>query len=205
MNTLMKVVSAFEHYESLIDEGNDPAQDPPVGQAYMSQWDGPLFFDALDVVDKRVLEVGIGTGRVAKSVLTRGCQFLTGIDISPKTLSRAQLNFTDFPNTEFILADICDFVRPNAFNVAYSVLTFLHIEDKEQALRNIHVSLIHNGTFLLSVSRDEEWFEFSDRKVKLYPVEVDEYIKLFNRTGFQVEWIKETESQYATLIKGTKK
>jgi len=201
----MKMVSAFEHYESLIDEGNDPAQDPPIGQAYMSQWDGPLFFDGLNGNDKRVLEIGIGTGRVAKSVLGLGCRFLTGIDTSPKTLARADLNLRDFSNKELVLADICEFVRPNTFDAAYSVLTFLHIEDKEQALKNIYTSLLPNGTFLLSVSKDEEWFDFNDRRVKLYPADVDEYIRLFDKTGFHIEWVKETKSQTATLIQAIKK
>lgn len=201
----MKMVSAFEHYESLIDEGNDPAQDPPVGQAYMSQWDGPIFFDGLNGNDKRILEIGIGTGRVAKSVLGLGCCFLTGIDISPKTLARADLNLRNFSNKELVIADICGFVRPNTFDAAYSVLTFLHIEDKEQAIKNIYTSLSPNGTFLLSVSKDEEWFDFNDRRIKLYPADVDEYIRLFNKTGFHIEWVKETKSQTANLIQATKK
>ncbi|WP_339315693.1 methyltransferase domain-containing protein [Paenibacillus sp. FSL R10-2734] len=201
----MKMVSALEHYESLIDEGNDPAQDPPIGQAYMSQWDGPIFFDGLNGNDKRILEIGIGTGRVAKSVLGLGCWFLTGIDTSPKTLARADLNLRNFSNKELVLADICEFVRPNTFDAAYSVLTFLHIEDKEQALNNIYTSLLPNGTFLLSVSKDEEWFYFNDRRIKLYPADVDEYIRLFNKTGFHIEWVKETKSRTATLIHAIKK
>lgn len=203
--TLMKIVSAFEHYESLMDEGNDPAQDPPIGQAYMSQWDGPLFFDGLKGNDKRILEIGIGTGRVAKSVLSLGCRFLTGIDISPKTLVRAGVNLRNFSNKELLLADICEFVHPNTFDAAYSVLTFLHVEDKEQALRNIYASLLPNGTFMLSVSKDEEWFDFNDRRVMLNPTDVDEYVRLFNKTGFHIEWVKETESRTATLIHAIKK
>lgn len=68
----MKIVSAYEHYELLIDEGHDPMLDPPPLQAYMSRWDGPLFFEAADVENKNVLDVGIGTGRVAASILESG-------------------------------------------------------------------------------------------------------------------------------------
>ena len=56
------------------------------------------------------------------------------------------------------------------------MLTFLHIEDKEKALRNIHLSLKDQGAFILSVIRDEEWLVYGSRKIQLYPLKVDEYI-----------------------------
>ncbi|MCG7406553.1 class I SAM-dependent methyltransferase [Paenibacillus sp. ACRRX] len=126
----MKLVSTLEHYELLIDEGNDPVQDPPQLQAYMERWDGTSFFN--------------------------------------------------------------------------SVLTFLHIEDKEKALSNIYLLLKNNGSFVLSVSKDNEWFECGDRKIKLYPIGLEEYIRLFKSVGFQIESIQETESKFATIIKGKK-
>ncbi|MDK8179586.1 hypothetical protein [Paenibacillus sp. UMB4589-SE434] len=43
----MKLVSTLEHYELLIDEGNDPVQDPPQLQAYMERWDGTSFFNSV--------------------------------------------------------------------------------------------------------------------------------------------------------------
>lgn len=103
-----------------------------------------------------------------------------------------------------IQADIHEFQRPNAFDVAYSVLTFLHIEDKEKALRNIHLSLKDQGAFVLSVSRDEEWLEYGSRKLRLYPLHADEYIRLFRNIGFHIESVTETEGRFATIIKGIK-
>lgn len=78
------------HYDLLIDEGNDPYRDPPVLQAYMDNWDGQPFLDALELTrDKSVLEIGIGTGRLAARAAPR-CARLTGIDLSPKTIARAR-------------------------------------------------------------------------------------------------------------------
>ncbi|MGG3507707.1 class I SAM-dependent methyltransferase [Paenibacillus lautus] len=200
----MKIVSTLEHYELLIDEGNDPVQDPPQLQAYMNRWDGPSFFNELNPKKCMVLDIGIGTGRIAKTVLHAECQFLVGIDISPKTLERARTNLRTYPNLELVNTDINNFIRPNTFDLAYSVLTFLHIEDKEKALSNIYISLKNNGSFVLSVSKDNEWFECDDRMIKLYPIGLDEYIRLFKSIGFQIESIQETESKYATIIKGKK-
>lgn len=200
----MKIVSACEHYELLIDEGHDPMLDPPPLQAYMSRWDGHVFFEAADVENKSVLDVGIGTGRVAASILESGCRCLTGVDFSPKSLARAKLHLQSYPNVELIQADIHEFTRPNTFDIAYSVLTFLHMEDKEKALRNIHLSLKDQGAFVLSVSRDEEWLVYGSRKIQLYPLKVDEYICLFHSIGFHIESVKETESSFATIMKGIK-
>lgn len=200
----MKIVSTLEHYELLIDEGNDPLQDPPLLQDHMNKWDGPIFFDALKAENKIVLEVGVGTGRIAKSVLHAECQSLVGIDISAKTLDRARSNLSTFSNIDLELADINEFVRPNTFDLAYSVLTFLHIEDKETALSNIYKSLKNNGLFVLSVSKDDEWFDYGDRRIKLYPMELDEYVHLFQSVGFQIQSIQETEGKYATIMIGKK-
>ena len=62
-------MDVINHYDLLIDEGNDPFRDPPVLQEYMSRWDGERFIEALELTgNKRVLEVGIGTGRLAGKV-----------------------------------------------------------------------------------------------------------------------------------------
>ena len=64
---------AYTHYEFLIDEGNDPVHDDDRLKQYMSNWDGPLFFESPDAnKEKSVLEICVGTGRIAKQVLERG-------------------------------------------------------------------------------------------------------------------------------------
>ena len=44
-----KFVSAQEHYDLLIEEGNDPVLDPPALAAYMDGWDGEILLDALEL------------------------------------------------------------------------------------------------------------------------------------------------------------
>ena len=58
-----------EHYDLLIDEGNDPVLDPPELKEYMNGWDGDLFIDLMELAkNKTVLEIGCGTGRIAVKV-----------------------------------------------------------------------------------------------------------------------------------------
>jgi hypothetical protein len=37
------------HYDSLIDENNDPARDPKPLQEYMNKWDGQAFIDEMQL------------------------------------------------------------------------------------------------------------------------------------------------------------
>ena len=74
------------HYDLLIEENNDPFHDAPVLQKYMESWDGQVFLDLMELDEsKTVLEIGVGTGRLAVKTAGR-CRHLTGIDISPKTI-----------------------------------------------------------------------------------------------------------------------
>ncbi|WP_461368596.1 class I SAM-dependent methyltransferase, partial [Candidatus Darwinibacter acetoxidans] len=45
-----------------------------------------------------MLEIGVGTGRLARRVLDMGCRTFTGLDTSAKTLERARENLAAYPN-----------------------------------------------------------------------------------------------------------
>ena len=93
------------HYDMLIDEGNDPVYDPEPLKEYMNKWDGEHFIEEMKLTkDKTVLEIGIGTGRLALKVAPE-CKTLFGIDISPKTINRAKDNLKDFKNVTLICDD----------------------------------------------------------------------------------------------------
>ena len=63
----MKAV--IEHYNKLIDENNDPARDGEALRAYMDKWDGDRFIESMRLdTNKTVLEIGVGTGRLAMKV-----------------------------------------------------------------------------------------------------------------------------------------
>lgn len=182
------IVDALTHYERLIEEGHDVFYDGKILQEYMARWDGEPFFNALgDLKGKNVLEIGVGTGRIARQILDRGCGHFTGIDISPKTIELAKKNLSSYQNIELIAADCNSFMRERTFDVAYSVLTFMHIEKKKQTLTNVIGSLKIGGCVVLSIDNCGEWFDYGIRKMKLYPASSEDYMNWLQELGCHVK------------------
>ena len=177
-----------KHYDHLIAIGNDWSFDPPYVQGYMERMDGPRFDAALgDLRGRQVLDVGVGTGRIARRVLSAGCGRLTGIDLSSGALALCRNNLSAFANVELTQADICSFVRPDAFDIAYSVLTLLHVEDKALAISNIVASVRTGGRIVLSASCDcGSELDFGEHTVAMYPEDADEYRRLLAAAGATV-------------------
>jgi ubiquinone/menaquinone biosynthesis C-methylase UbiE len=213
------IITAREHYDRLAERGHG-RNDPPFMQSYMARWDGPQFYDMLgDLTGKDVLEVGVGGGRVARQVLKRGCRHLTGLDISPKILSIAAAEMGECSNLELVLADICDFRRDSSFDVAFSVLTLMHVEDKRKALGNIVACIRPGGNIVLSIDQESDCLDFGEWAVRLSPWQPEQYAEALLQIGCRVaplvplidRWIgpkgRKSDTygaQVATLIKATK-
>lgn len=189
------IAGTAEHYDLLIDEIDDPAHpqtdpfyDKGLLRAWMEQADGPAFWQALgDVRGQAVLEIGVGTGRVARKVLEQGCAKLTGIDISSKTLERARRNLAAYPDVELLLCDAEEFIREEAFDAACCVWAFFHIANQRRALENIIASLKPGGRVVLSLETGDEWLDYGPRRIRQYPVRPDEVVHYLAALGCRVD------------------
>lgn len=163
-------MNTIEHYDNLIDENNDPVRDPEILKQHMDKWDGKQFIDALELSkDKDVLEIGIGTGRIAVKTALK-CAKLYGIDVSPKTIDRAKENLSFTDNVEFVLGDYLEYDFSTKFDVIYSSLTLLHIENKQAFFDKVYADLKTNGKFVLSIDdNQDEYIDMNEYKVKVYP------------------------------------
>lgn len=160
----------IEHYDQLIEENNDPARDPKPLRDYMDKWDGQVFIESMRLDQtKTVLEIGIGTGRLAMRVAP-ACKRLYGIDISEKTIQRAAENLSSHRNATLICGDFTTFELKERFDVIYSSLTFMHIEDKAFAIQKIASLLEKGGLFVLSIDKNQSTtIDMGVRKIKIYP------------------------------------
>lgn len=190
------------HYDMLIDENNDPFRDPPGLQKYMDLWDGKPFLDSLELdKTKDVLEIGIGTGRLAAKTAPC-CKTLTGIDISSKTIERAKENLAEYANVRLICDDFTEHTFSDKFDVIYSSLTMMHFEDKRQVISKVDSLLKNGGIFCLSIDKSKnQYIDMGNRKIRIYPDTPDKIISFIKTTSMKLANIYETEHAHIIVCR----
>ena len=185
------------HYDLLIEENNDPVRDPVVLQEYMDLWDGRLFLEMLELnPSKSVLEIGVGTGRLAVRTAPC-CRHLTGIDMSAKTIERAQENLREYPNMSLICNDFLTHSFSETFDVIYSSLTMMHFSDKALVIGKMSSLLNDGGLLCLSIDKNQsEWIDMGSRRVRIYPDTPEKTVTFAEQAGLKVKRIIETENAY---------
>lgn len=193
-----KIVSAREHYDRLIAAGNDPTLDPPVMAEHMNRWDGEALFEQLCLTPGcRVLEIGVGTGRLALRALERGCMSFTGMDISRPTLARAAQYLSGFEQVTLLLGEFPKAAPAGPFDRIYSSLTFLHIADKQAACIRVASLLAPGGRCVISLDKDRTpLIDMTDWSVVTYPDSPETICHLLSDAGLTVHPVRELEAAY---------
>ena len=191
------------HYDLLIDEGNDPVLDPPALAAYMDGWDGGPFIDALCLDGTQdVLEIGVGTGRLALRVADL-CRTFTGVDISEKTIVRAAEHLAAYPQVQLICADFLAWETPARFDVIYASLTFQHFADKRAAAQKVAQLLRPGGRAVISLNKDASGvIDYGTRVIPVFPDDPAVLAALMEDAGMAVQSIRETA--FAHIITAVK-
>ncbi len=200
------IMNTIEHYDKLIDENNDPVRDPDILKEHMNKWDGKPFIDALELSkDKIVLEIGIGTGRIAVKTAPH-CAKLYGIDVSSKTINRAKENLSFNDNVEYILADYLKYDFDTKFDIIYSSLTLLHIENKQEFFNKAFCDLKPNGRLVLSIDDDNQndYLDMGEYKVRVYPDNPKDTKEGLLGAGFVIKEIIETEYAHIFVCESSK-
>ncbi|SHJ77561.1 Methyltransferase domain-containing protein [Anaerocolumna jejuensis DSM 15929] len=187
----------IDHYDKLIEENNDPFYDPKPLREYMDKWDGIDFIKEMQLAaDKKVLEIGIGTGRIANRVAPL-CKALVGIDMSPKTIEKATENLIRYNNIILYCADFMKYDFDCLFDVIYSSLTFMHIKEKQMAISKVAKLMKSNARLVLSIDKNQsEYIQMDNRKIKIYPDNRDEICSYIERADLQLKKQYETEFAY---------
>lgn len=188
-----------KHYDILIDENNDPVHDPQPLKDYMDKWDGQLFIDKMNLDStKNVLEIGVGTGRLAIRVASYVKSF-TGIDVSYKTIERAKENLKSYDNVSLICDNFLSAEFNSKFDVIYSSLTFMHIENKQTAIDKVASLLCVNGLFLLSIDKNQQkYIDIGVNKIEVFPdnpQDMAEHLKKANLT-----LVEQFETEFAHVF-----
>ncbi|MBQ9860396.1 MAG: class I SAM-dependent methyltransferase [Clostridia bacterium] len=199
----MREFTCIEHYDALITENNDPILDAEPLRRYMDKWDGQPFLDMLRLNrNDTVLEIGVGTGRLALRIAPY-CSQYTGIDLSCKTIERGRENLSALKNAKLICGDFLFHTFKETFDVIYSSLTFMHIEHKAAAIEKIFRLLNTNGRFILSIDKSQDTLlKYAERCVKIFPDTKENIMDVLLKTGFVIE--KQSETEFAHLFAAKK-
>lgn len=194
-----KTNDVVRHYDLLIEENNDPVHDPKPLRDYMDKWDGQTFIDSMELNEcKSVLEIGVGTGRLAVRAAPLCSQFC-GIDISPKTIDRAKENLAEYRNVKLICGDFLSYKFDSKFDVIYSSLTFMHIKEKQKAVNKIAELLNNAGIFVLSIDKNKsEFIDTGTRKIKIYPDIKEKMAEYIKAAGLTI--LNQYDTEFATIF-----
>lgn len=203
-NAYMNQSEVARHYDCLAQLGDDPVHDPEVLRRYMDKWDGERFIESMGLgSDKKVLEIGVGSGRLAVRVAPH-CRSLTGIDLSQRTIALAEENLSGFCNVRLICGDFCTYDFDGRYDVVYSSLTFMHIRDKRAAVGRAAALLTAGGRFVLSL--DKSWDRIIDTgasKIRVYPDDPEEISSYMAAAGLVM--IERYEMEFAHILVAGKK
>ena len=193
----------IDHYDKLIDENNDPTRDSKPLRDYMDKWDGDKFIESMSLdKTKSVLEIGVGTGRIAIKVAPL-CRKFIGIDISPKTILRAKENLCSNHNVELICDDFLSFSFSDTFDVIYSSLTFMHIEDKARAIEKIASLLSKDGILVISIDKNQsDFIDMGTRKIRIYPDNPNDMAEFVSKAKLNL--VDKFETEHAYIVVGKK-
>ena len=191
--------NTIKHYDLLIDEGFNFATDSPILREYMDKWDGEDFIKQLNLSNNiDILEIGVGTGRLADKTINK-CNSFVGIDISPKTIEKAKQNFINSQKIKLICGDFIQYNFDKVFDLIYSSLTFMHIEDKEKAIFKVRSLLNDKGRFVISLDKNQDnILDYGTRKIRIFPDNPNEIINLIEKSGMIFE--EKFETEFAIII-----
>lgn len=195
-----KFVSISEDYDMLMDENNDPVYDPKPLKEYMDKSDGQYFIDCLNLTPmKDVLEIGVGTGRLAIRVAGKSGTFC-GIDISEKTVNRARKNLNEFNNVTIIWGDFLEYSFNGLYDVIYASQVFWHIRDKQNAISKIAKLLKKNGIFVLSIDKiQSEVTDYISRKIRMFPDDKETILRFLENSNLSIMHIEDIENAYVIV------
>ena len=157
---------------------------------------------------KKVLDVGCGAGQITDYLTQKGLEPV-GIDFSEELLKIA---IKDFPNSKFILADICEYEQKEQVDGIITKDALFHLSDENliSVLQKFKKILKQNGNLCIimdmpKAAGEQIFVEELDDKYQIYYnyLTPEKLRNMLEKTGFNIDNIQlidnnDNASSYAT-------
>ncbi len=153
-----------------------------------------------------VLDIACGTGVMFPYYLERGAESVTGIDISPKMLRKAEEKFKDNDKIRLFCADASAYAFKGTYDRCFVFNAFPHFDSPEVLLKNLYSALKNGGT--LTVAHDsgrseiDKHHENCAKDVSNGLMSEDKLEELLYSAGFTSVYKKANDGIY--IVTGTK-
>lgn len=142
-----------------------------------------------DLKEKKILNVGAGTGRNIRDLIDLGSE-VTALDISEEMLKLCEKRF---PRIECVVGDVEKMpFEDNAFDVVVAMFVIVHLRDLTKAFDEIYRVMKDGGMFIVSNinQRKAPKLKLLDGKeivIESYYHRPEDVIKALDRSYFKVE------------------
>ncbi|MBS1552157.1 MAG: class I SAM-dependent methyltransferase [Bacteroidetes bacterium] len=132
---------------------------------------------AINFKDKKILDIGCGTGRHWKELLSLHPSGLTGVDSSEEMLNKL---LAKFPGSEVYVSDnhSLEFLKDSSFDIVISTLTIGHVREIEKYLNEWNKKLRSGGDIIITDFHPEAFSAGMKRSFSLENevIEVENYL-----------------------------
>jgi SAM-dependent methyltransferase len=111
----------------------------------------PACFDALNLKGKQVLEIGLGEGADAESLIRRGARW-SGVDLTAESIDRVRTRLTlrDLPFEDLQQGSVLELpFADNSFDMVFSHGVLHHVPEVTKAEKEIHRVLRPGGELVI--------------------------------------------------------
>lgn len=117
-----------------------------------------------DLRNKRIVDIGCGTGQLFNWLKDKGVLEITGFDPSENNIKTVK---ELYPSVDVSKATLDEFVSKNTkkYDAAFSIMVFEHVQDLESAFKEVSSLLDENGVFYLIIG-DKDYFLINDKKIR---------------------------------------
>lgn len=138
------------------------------------------------VYEKRVVELGCGTGANLAHLATLGARCV-GVDIAPSRTTKAVQSWGHLPNLTFVTADAVDHLaaHPGHYDVACSIFGAVWFTPPDTLLPLVHEALAPGGVLVFSHLPASRTPAPNDRLIKKQELSIAEWVAALSAHGFE--------------------